>query len=91
MTINQEHGAMNTSKNDFLKRSGSNDRFTGAYTDTTGSTLSPVKHARDLKGSPMAYYTNQVQVKPGVLERNFTSNRDFDNLPENFKKLFTED
>ena len=30
-------------------------------------------------------------MKPAVLERNFTSNKDFDSLPENFKKLFTED
>lgn len=57
MTLNQEAGAVNSSKNDFLSRSGSNDRFTGAYTDNTEATLSPVKHARDLKGSPMAYYT----------------------------------
>ena len=57
MTLNQEASSTNNNKNDFLKRSGSNDRFTGVYTDATGSTMSPIKHRRDLKGSPMAYYS----------------------------------
>ena len=60
MTLNQEAGAVNGNKSAFLSKSGSNDRFTGVYTDTTEATLSPTKHSRDLKGSPMAYYTKQV-------------------------------
>ena len=59
--------------------------------DKTGSTFSPNKHARDLNGSPMQYYTKQVQVKPALLEGKFTGNQNFDSLPENFKKIFTND
>ena len=59
--------------------------------DSTGATLSPAKHARDLNGSPMLSYTNKVQIKPKVLERKLDGNQDFEKLPENFKKLFTED
>ena len=91
MTLNQEATSTNNNKSEFLQRNGSNDRFTGTYTDNTEATMSPGNHARDLKGSPMAYYSKQVQVKPKVLENNLTSNKDFDGLPENFKKLFTED
>ena len=61
--------------NAFLKRSGSNDRFTGAYMDSTGATLSPAKHARDLNGSPMLSYTSKVQIKPKVLERKLDGNK----------------
>ena len=91
MTLNQEAAASNNNKSEFLKRTGSNDRFTGVYSDTTGATFSPVRNTRDLKGSPMQYYSKQVQVKPKILECNFTNKRDFDDLPENFKRIFTED
>lgn len=30
-------------------------------------------------------------MRPRLLENNFTSNKEFDQLPENFKKLFTND
>ena len=39
----------------------------------------------------MLSYTNKVQIKPKVLERKLDGNQDFEKLPENFKKLFTED
>ena len=91
MTINQEHASKGSQSNSFLQRSGSNDRFTGAYMDSTGATLSPKKYSRDLNGSPMLSYTSKVQIKPKVLERKLDGNNDFEKLPENFKKLFTED
>ena len=53
--------------------------------------MSPKNHARDLNGSPLAYYTNSVQVRPKLLESGFTGNKDYEKLPENFKKLFSND
>ena len=92
ITINQEHAAKpGSTSTGFLKRSGSNDRFTGAYLDQTGATMSPARHARHLNGSPLMSKTSQVQVVPRVLESNLTGNQEYEKLPENFKRIFTED
>ena len=64
------------------------NKWTGEFIDTTLSTMSPKKYARDLNGSPLAYHTNSVQVRPKLLENGFTGKKDYDELPENFKKLF---
>jgi hypothetical protein len=53
--------------------------------------MSPAKHKRDLKGSPMAYYSNEVQVRPSLLEKGLVVNKDFAGLSDNFKKIFAKD
>ena len=90
MTVNQEH-AGNANSMSLVERSGSKDRFTGAYLDMTGATLSPRNYASHLNGSPMMNNSNKVQIKPTLLERNLAGNRDFETLPENFKQIFTGD
>ena len=57
VTLNQDR-RMN--KSEFIGRTGSVDKFTKQYEDLSYSTMSPAKHKRDLKGSPMAYYSNEV-------------------------------
>lgn len=59
MTINND----NTQKQKnagYLNATGTFDRFRGVYHDTTDTTVSPKKHMRDLKGSPLQYYQDQV-------------------------------
>ena len=53
--------------------------------------MSPAKHKRDLKGSPMAYYSNEVQVRPKLLEKGLVVNKDFNGLSDDFKKIFAKD
>ena len=92
MTVNQEMAAKpGSTSTSFLQKSGSTDRFTGTYMDQTGATMSPQKHSRHLNGSPMMNNSSQIQIKPRVLESNLTGNQEFQKLPENFKKIFTED
>ena len=92
MTINQEHAAKpNQTSTSFLQRAGSTDRFTGAYMDQTGATMSPQKYSRHLNGSPMLTYSSKTQIKPAMLEKNLTGNQNYEKLPENFKRIFTED
>ena len=93
MTLNAESSATHgRSKQMFQTRHSSVNRWTGEFSDSTLTTMSPTKkHARDLNGSPLAYYTNQVQTRPRLLENGFIGNKDYDKLPENFKKLFSND
>ena len=48
-----------------------------------------MKHARDLKGSPLAYMADQVQLKPKLVESGLASKPEFQNLPERFKQLMS--
>ena len=68
------------------------NRWTGEFSDNTLTMMSPTKkHRKDLNGSPLDYYSNQVQVRPRLLENGLIGNKDYDNLPENFKKIFSND
>lgn len=53
--------------------------------------MSPQKYSRHLNGSPMMTHSNKTQIKPAMLEKNLTGNQNYEKLPENFKKIFTED
>jgi len=74
-----------------MSQTGTFDKFRGIYNDTTGTTMSPKKHMRDLKGSPLSYFGDQVQMKPKLLESGIANKPEFQNLPENFKKLMSND
>jgi len=88
VSLNNEPTAQETRMN-MLRTHGSVNRFDKSYTDETGVTISPKKYKRDLNGSPLAYFANQVQVKPQILESKVCGSKEFDTLPESFKKIFT--
>ena len=43
-----------------MSQTGGFDRFDGNYFDATDTTVSPKKHTRDLKGSPLQYAMDTV-------------------------------
>ena len=51
--------------------------------------MSPKYHKRDLNGSPLAYNSESVQVKPAVIESRVLSSNEFHGLSDNFKHIFT--
>jgi len=64
-TLNRDASA---DSQDFLKKSGSVDKFTHEYFDPTYSSHSPMAHKRDLNGSPMAHMAASIQIRPKLLE-----------------------
>ena len=50
-----------------------------------------MKHSRDLNGSPLQYFADQVQMKPKLLESGLAAKPEFQNLPEKFKELMSSD
>lgn len=68
-----------------MSKTGGFDKFRGDYYDATQTTVSPKKHTRDLKGSPLQYAMDQVQMKPKLLESGLASKPEFQDLPERFK------
>ena len=55
----------------------------------TGTTMSPKHNRRDLNGSPLMYQSDAVQVKPSVLESKVMGKKEFNNLSEPFKQIFS--
>lgn len=88
MTVNNEKNNQNDRKQ-FLATTGSFDRFNKRYHDMTGTTMSPKQNRRDLNGSPLMYQSDAVQVKPSVLESKVMGKKEFNNLSEPFKQIFT--
>ena len=90
MTINNDN--TQKSKNAaYLSKTGTFDKFRGDYHDQTYTTMSPKKHTRDLKGSPLQYYQDQVQLKPKLLESGLANKKEFQDLPVTFKQLIADD
>ena len=52
MSMNLESQAT-TNNQTYLNKTGTFDKFKGTYHDLTDTTVSPKKHSRDLKGSPL--------------------------------------
>ena len=75
----------------YRSQTGTFDKFRGTYHDNTGTTVSPKAHTRDLNGSPMQYFQDQVQVKPKLIESGLAARPEFQNLPERFKELMAND
>lgn len=76
MTINQGAHAKQNNKA-YLSQTGGFHKFRGEYIDTTETTVSPKKHSKDLKGSPLRYFEDQVQVKPKLLESGLAHKPEF--------------
>ena len=51
--------------------------------------MSPKGFTRDLNGSPLISYAKNVQVKPAILESKVMRSKDFQDLSETFKQVFT--
>ena len=86
MTINKD--AQEKTKNSaYLSQTGAFDKFRGTYHDQTGTTVSPKKHARDLRGSPMLIHQDEVQVKPKLLESGLAARVEFQTLSPAFKSI----
>ena len=79
-----------SSKED-MPNTGSYDKFTRVYIDKTEATVLPQRHRRDLTGSPLQFACSQIHIKPKLIENGLMLNKKYQNLPENFKRLFTED
>lgn len=75
----------------YMSQTGTFDKFRGIYNDHTDTTVSPKKHTRDLKGSPLAHLTDTIALKPRLLESGIAANREFQNLPPRFKQLMGSD
>ena len=89
MTVNNEQNKQGT-RDRFLATTGAFQKFNKNYNDLTNTTMSPKVHKRDLNGSPMAQHAERVQIKPSVLESRVIGSRDFQDLSENFKQVFTQ-
>lgn len=76
MTINKDTTERFKNK-DYLSQTGTFDKFRGTYEDHTGTTVSPKKHARELRGSPMLVHQDEVQVRPKLLESGLASKVEF--------------
>lgn len=88
MTVNNDQTS-SPQRKQFLRTTGAFSKFDKDYSDMTGTTMSPKRFKRDLNGSPLAYQSDAVQVKPSVLESKVMRSNDFHELPDNFKKIFT--
>ena len=88
MTMNAEQNKQGDRQR-FLSTTGSFEKFNRNYNDMTGTTMSPKPMRRDLNGSPLMYQSDQVHVKPAVLESKVIASKDFQDLSENFKAVFT--
>lgn len=74
--VNQGQKAKDTSKG-YMTQTGTFDKFKGTYFDQTDTTISPKKHARDLNGSPVAMFANNVQLKPKIVESGLAGKAEF--------------
>lgn len=74
-----------------LATTGQFTKFDKNYIDTTATTMSPTKLKRDLNGSPLVFYASNVQVKPRMIESKVLGSKEFANLPDNFKSIFTKE
>lgn len=89
-SIQINRAASNTAK-DFMRTSGSIEKFTNEYKDPSNSTISPIKHKRDLNGSPLINAAKDVQLRPLLIENGFADNPKYHKLPANFKRLFVNE
>lgn len=89
-SISVNRTASQTSK-DFMKQTGSYEKFTNEYKDLSNTTASPAKHKRDLNGSNMAYAADTIQIKPKLIESGLVDNEKYKRLPASFQRLFSTD
>lgn len=88
MTLNKEQ---KVARENYLSRSPQRTPQRGAYHDPSEATLSPVKHIRDINGSPLIYNARDIQVKPKLLEKSLATNPNFQTLPDGYKRIFATD
>lgn len=53
--------------------------------------MSPESHMRDINGSPLMYHAKDIQMRPRLLEKSLAQNPSFQELPDGFKRIFSED
>ena len=62
-----------------------------AVEDPSGATISPIKHKRDLNGSPLQALCNDVQVKPRLIERKIAQSQHYATLGDGFKRAMAQE
>jgi hypothetical protein len=67
-----------------MARTGKIEKYTNAYADPSGSTYSPMKHRRDLNGSPFLGAANSIQIKPKLIETGLYKSPSFQKLSPSF-------
>lgn len=88
MTLNKDK---RNDKQQFMTASPANAvNARGEYMDPSGATFSPEKRVRDLNQSPLAYHAKEVQLKPALLEKRLATTREFQTLPDGYKKVFSD-
>ena len=60
MSMNLDAQQTRTDNQNYLSKTGTFDKFKGTYFDHTDTTVSPKKHSRDLKGSPLQIHQDAV-------------------------------
>ncbi len=88
ITINRT--ASTTSKN-FMKQTGSYDKYTKEYFDPSLTTNSPQKFKRDLNGSQLIYAADQIVIRPKLIESGLVDNPKYQKLPSKFQRIFAVD
>lgn len=83
LTINNDK-TVKEKNSRYMSQTGTFDKFRGIYNDHTDTTVSPKKHTRDLKGSPLAHLQDNIQLKPKLLESGIAARADFQTLPPAF-------
>ena len=70
--------------NEYLNKTGGYEKFTNIYHDPSDSSYSPIRHRRDLNGSPMLGSVTTVQIKPKLVENGLVHQQSFQKLSPNF-------